>query len=318
MRLTCPRCAAQYEIADSAIPPAGREVECSSCGRIWHQPAPGRAEVGAAPTQAGFDPSARPALNQPLDESVLSILREETARELRARQGGGRPDTDAAPADEAGADHIPATRAAIAEAEAIPAPPPAPTPIHPPAAPAATVAGAESGGEEPAQDGPAVTGMAEPPAPDLPASGAAEPTKDAARSEAAAEQPRDPPRPVLPHLPDAVELAATLTRPGPHRPAPAPATPAVPPETRPLIAEATAPPPEPAPTALPVPTPPPGRGGYALGFGLAVALALALIATYALTPSAELGAEAGPLASLKQEIDRGRLWLHDRIAGEKP
>ncbi|MEF9602131.1 zinc-ribbon domain-containing protein, partial [Paracoccus sp. PXZ] len=29
MRLTCPRCAAQYEIAESAIPASGREVECS-------------------------------------------------------------------------------------------------------------------------------------------------------------------------------------------------------------------------------------------------------------------------------------------------
>ncbi|MFD2440012.1 zinc-ribbon domain-containing protein [Paracoccus kondratievae] len=37
MRLTCPRCAAQYEIAESAIPPAGREVECSACGHVWRQ-----------------------------------------------------------------------------------------------------------------------------------------------------------------------------------------------------------------------------------------------------------------------------------------
>ena len=78
MRLTCPRCGAQYEIAESAIPVAGREVECSACAHVWHQPGAGKA---AAP----YDPAARPMLNRPLNESILSILREETARELQAR-----------------------------------------------------------------------------------------------------------------------------------------------------------------------------------------------------------------------------------------
>ncbi len=37
MRLVCPNCAAQYEVDDSAIPPAGRDVQCANCGDTWFQ-----------------------------------------------------------------------------------------------------------------------------------------------------------------------------------------------------------------------------------------------------------------------------------------
>ena len=37
MRLVCPSCDAEYEIARSAIPRSGREVECSNCGHSWFQ-----------------------------------------------------------------------------------------------------------------------------------------------------------------------------------------------------------------------------------------------------------------------------------------
>lgn len=79
MRLTCPNCAAEYEIADDLVPAEGRDVECSNCGQVWFQPSE---QAGAA---APFDPSARPALNRQLNESMLSVLREEAARELGAR-----------------------------------------------------------------------------------------------------------------------------------------------------------------------------------------------------------------------------------------
>ena len=78
MRLTCPRCAAQYQIADAAIPAAGREVECSACGHVWHQE--GLAKSAPEPAAAGFDPQARPVLNRALDESVLAILRDGASR----------------------------------------------------------------------------------------------------------------------------------------------------------------------------------------------------------------------------------------------
>ena len=37
MRLVCPNCDAQYEVADDAIPEAGRDVQCSNCGHAWFQ-----------------------------------------------------------------------------------------------------------------------------------------------------------------------------------------------------------------------------------------------------------------------------------------
>ncbi|WP_134724441.1 zinc-ribbon domain-containing protein [Paracoccus luteus] len=72
MRLVCPRCGAQYEIDAAAIPPQGRDVECSSCDHVWRATRP-------------FDPAARPTLSRPLNDSVLDILRQEAARELEAR-----------------------------------------------------------------------------------------------------------------------------------------------------------------------------------------------------------------------------------------
>lgn len=45
MRLTCPNCDAHYEVDARAIPPEGRDVQCSSCGHLWFEPG---ADVPAA------------------------------------------------------------------------------------------------------------------------------------------------------------------------------------------------------------------------------------------------------------------------------
>ena len=37
MRLICPNCSAQYDVADDAIPPGGRDVQCSNCQLSWFQ-----------------------------------------------------------------------------------------------------------------------------------------------------------------------------------------------------------------------------------------------------------------------------------------
>jgi predicted Zn finger-like uncharacterized protein len=37
MRLTCPNCAAQYEVPSEAIPATGRDVQCSACGHGWFE-----------------------------------------------------------------------------------------------------------------------------------------------------------------------------------------------------------------------------------------------------------------------------------------
>lgn len=83
MRLICPNCDAQYEVADGTIADAGRDVQCSNCGHAWFQLPPEleaereaeEALVGKpAPAAAKADPAnARPNPSddwQPAKEQV--------------------------------------------------------------------------------------------------------------------------------------------------------------------------------------------------------------------------------------------------------
>ena len=114
MRLTCPNCGAVYEVDDNAIPPEGRDVQCSSCGHGWFQPPPGAgadpaatlgtaaspfagedAPAGDATAPAGEDDTtSAPGQATPrrprhrMDEAVRSILREEAERDSRTRRAG--------------------------------------------------------------------------------------------------------------------------------------------------------------------------------------------------------------------------------------
>jgi len=119
MRLICPNCDAQYEVADDAIPDEGRDVQCSACGHAWYQLSP-EALARQAAEAALFDPPepvappppevslpeeepawAEPAAEAPppvpapampqrnLDESVMAVLREEAEREEQARAREG-------------------------------------------------------------------------------------------------------------------------------------------------------------------------------------------------------------------------------------
>ena len=141
MRLTCPRCRAEYEIPDTAIPAAGREVECSSCAHVWLQ-MPAAAPVAVPKTRGNPPPAVQPApagqgaaypsepapLSRPLDDSILSILREEAARELSARQAEGRKPAPAA-------DHIPVISPAPPPSQTIAEPELHPVPHQPTTAP---------------------------------------------------------------------------------------------------------------------------------------------------------------------------------------
>ncbi|MCC7320812.1 MAG: zinc-ribbon domain-containing protein [Rubellimicrobium sp.] len=124
MRITCPNCGAQYEVAADAIPPAGRDVQCSACSHVWleggegpalpetAEPAPPEAKpetgTGAA-SQEEAEPQVEPAPQEepeaqeepaPLSvppphrpaiaPEVAAILREEAERE-RARREAERP-----------------------------------------------------------------------------------------------------------------------------------------------------------------------------------------------------------------------------------
>jgi predicted Zn finger-like uncharacterized protein len=132
MRLVCPNCAAQYEVDDSAIPEAGRNVQCASCGDTWFQdkkppqaevrierprrPAPQPARPDPDPDLSAFDDeddSPSPPLERArVDPSVLDILRSEAEHENNARQaetGSGADaydDEDDAPEAAPGAERL--------------------------------------------------------------------------------------------------------------------------------------------------------------------------------------------------------------------
>jgi predicted Zn finger-like uncharacterized protein len=125
MRLVCPSCDAEYEIARSAIPRSGREVECSNCGHTWFQ-AFADLRLGEAVNEADDDTADPP---RPTDDAVLEVLRQEAAREVEARQAeAGRSSGLQMQTEmpltprEAGADHLQALDAAGDSPAAAPAP----------------------------------------------------------------------------------------------------------------------------------------------------------------------------------------------------
>lgn len=87
MRLVCPTCDAEYEIARTAIPRSGREVECSNCGHGWFQAFADLTLDEALPDDGDAAPDATsPDLHRPVDSAVLDVLRQEADREAQARQ----------------------------------------------------------------------------------------------------------------------------------------------------------------------------------------------------------------------------------------
>lgn len=93
MRLICPNCDAQYDVAADAIPPGGRDVQCSSCNYTWFQTG---TKSGAMPGPKMPDPAAKQEASlarKPVDPSISDILREEAAREQKLRTS----DTDSPP-----------------------------------------------------------------------------------------------------------------------------------------------------------------------------------------------------------------------------
>lgn len=109
MRLICPNCGAQYEVADDVIPTGGRDVQCSNCGHTWFEQ-PGAsvaAELGSeaeTPTEPSPEPIPEPTSGpdvapipepEPVREApkpremasdVTDILRQEAEYEKSARE----------------------------------------------------------------------------------------------------------------------------------------------------------------------------------------------------------------------------------------
>ena len=99
MRLTCPNCNAQYEVDESVIPKAGRDVQCSACGNTWFQyPMEVALQMRAAEMEDDEDldddedndrplgPTAGERAAPRIDKSVLDVLREEADREMSERK----------------------------------------------------------------------------------------------------------------------------------------------------------------------------------------------------------------------------------------
>lgn len=95
MRLICPNCDAQYEVADDVIPTAGRDVQCSNCGQVWfqhHPEHPPQDAVDDAEDDAQeADQEAPGPVRRELDPKVADILREEAALENKARARPAAP-----------------------------------------------------------------------------------------------------------------------------------------------------------------------------------------------------------------------------------
>ncbi len=115
MRLICPNCGAQYEVADDAVPRAGRDVQCSNCGHTWFQVHPDH-DVDLAdeleqplPETESTTPQSSPpetgrdhgddavpedtdeAPRRRLDPAVADLLREEAEHEARVRAAEKAP-----------------------------------------------------------------------------------------------------------------------------------------------------------------------------------------------------------------------------------
>lgn len=120
MRLTCPNCAAQYEVAPEAIPPQGRDVQCSACGQTWFErPA---AEGPEADPEAGI-PRVE---NDPEEADDLA--------EMEASPPPVPPTLAAPPTPAAAMAPVPPAAAAAAAVPPVSAPPEAPAAPPPSAA----------------------------------------------------------------------------------------------------------------------------------------------------------------------------------------
>ena len=133
MRLICPSCGAQYEVDESVIPDAGRDVQCSNCGNAWFQMS--AAQLKAEEARAAEAEAAGAEVDETedwveeapeevaeADEPPLEIEpSQEVAAEETEEDWGAAEDVAEDPAD--------AVEEAEAVAEAAPAPEePAPAP----------------------------------------------------------------------------------------------------------------------------------------------------------------------------------------------
>ncbi len=95
VRLTCPNCAARYEVPQSAVPAEGRDVQCSDCGHTWFaRPQAAFKPLASAPRPRPapkmdpkpYPPEDRQPKAPPLSDDAKSILQQEVSREMAVRK----------------------------------------------------------------------------------------------------------------------------------------------------------------------------------------------------------------------------------------
>lgn len=116
MRLTCPTCGAEYEIADAMVPAAGRHVQCTACHTRWFV-------RGAAPKRDTEDEIMRRLEAR----SHLRAVPSPPPPPLTDLAAEPAPDEDPAPSDAAAAPAAPETAVPDPVAPDPVAPEPAPT-----------------------------------------------------------------------------------------------------------------------------------------------------------------------------------------------
>lgn len=277
--LTCEACGVRYRLGASAIPAAGREVECSACGHMWF------ARPDEAPEPEAPEP---PRLTRPLSRDVLDILLGEVEHERKARaadQVEPPADEPEDPADKSGSDSFwPATTLTDAPKDTAPLPAPEILP-------------------------PAIIAPVAPPQSDPQPVFEARETGPIPVPEAAPD-----PDPVLdqPVTPEPAPIALADPLPGSPAPSvnPAPTPdPAVQPRlnSQPLISG-----------SVPVRHTPAARAAaaaYRSGMAVAAITTLLLVSLYLFAPALRNAGPAGAaLVEARAEVDAGRIWLKQQVA----
>jgi predicted Zn finger-like uncharacterized protein len=105
MRIVCPNCASQYEVAPDAIPEAGRDVQCAKCAEIWFQNRPMQLTLDEPlPLETAPEPQAAAPAPEPVPEPEVEVAptpapQPETVAEPSAVFRSLRADRDPAPVE---------------------------------------------------------------------------------------------------------------------------------------------------------------------------------------------------------------------------
>ena len=109
MRIVCPNCSSQYEVAKDAIPDEGRDVQCAKCSEIWFQAQPMQLTLDEAPltldtesVQANTDTDSSDASDTPPADTSSGAPEEPTMfRSQRADRMKATPEVQSILQEEA-------------------------------------------------------------------------------------------------------------------------------------------------------------------------------------------------------------------------